>query len=51
MRHACDTEHAENQGEETMKLIALAGVAIAAALGLIWRGIALYRYAFHKKDL
>jgi hypothetical protein len=34
-----------------MNLIALIVIAAAAAGLIVWRGIALHRYAFHKKDL
>ena len=34
-----------------MKLIGLASAIVAALALTIWRGIAMYRYTFHKKDL
>ena len=36
---------------EAMKLIGLTLVIVAAVALAIWRGIAMYAYAFHKKDL
>ena len=34
-----------------MKIIEFAFVVAAAAGVAIWRGVAVYRYGFHKKDL
>ena len=34
-----------------MKLFGLTLIIVAAVALAIWRGIGLYRYAFHKKDL
>jgi hypothetical protein len=34
-----------------MASLALALIVVAAAVVVVWRGIALYNYTFHKKDL
>jgi len=34
-----------------MGSIALALIVVAAVTLIVWRGIALYNYGFHKKDL
>ena len=34
-----------------MASLALALIVVAAVIAVAWRGIALYNYTFHKKDL
>ena len=39
------------RGGQQMGPIALALIAVAAGALIVWRGIALFQYGFHKKDL
>jgi hypothetical protein len=39
------------RSEVVLKTITLVPIIVAAVVLAVWRGVALYRYAFHKKDL